>query len=99
MRALHRLISGFEFRRSVAFEKFKHRDRPSAILRNGRLADGESAGLTDYRRAMAWAVSLRAKLAMVFGVIDILGATPGPVLARQHRQCGLCLGLDLFRSS
>ena len=24
LRALHRLISGFEFRRSVAFEKFQH---------------------------------------------------------------------------
>lgn len=83
LRALHRLISGFEFRRSVAFEKFQHRDRLSAILRDGRLADGEGADLADYHRAMARAVSLRAKLARVFDDIDILlaPAAPGPALA------------------
>ncbi|MGB1007140.1 MAG: amidase family protein, partial [Thalassobaculaceae bacterium] len=83
LRALHRLISGFEFRRSVAFEKFQHRDRLSAILRDGRLADGEGADLADYHRAMARAVSLRAKLAAVFDEIDILLAppAPGPALA------------------
>lgn len=81
--ALHRLISGYEFRRSIAFERVHHLDRLSAVLRDGRLADGERMSLGAYRAALREAWELRARLARAFEGVDIL-ITPsaaGPALA------------------
>ena len=80
LRALHRLISGFEFRRSVAFEKF-HRVELSAILRDGQLADGEAATLVDYHQAMARAASRAPNWRRSSTRSTSSGAAPGPALA------------------
>jgi len=81
--ALHRLISGYEFRRSIAFERVHHRESLSAVLREGRLADGERMSRSAYRDALREAGELRARLAQAFEAVDIL-ITPsaaGPALA------------------
>jgi len=80
---LHRLISGYEFRRSIAFERVHHLDQLSAVLRNGRLADGQRMDRSAYRSALAEVHELRARLARAFETVDIL-ITPsaaGPALA------------------
>ena len=81
--ALHRLISGYEFRRSIAFERVHHRESLSAVLREGRLADGERMSRAAYRDALRETGALRARLAQAFEAVDIL-ITPsaaGPALA------------------
>ena len=37
---LHIDISGYEFKRSISYERFNKYDELSDILRNGRLSDG-----------------------------------------------------------
>ncbi len=71
---LHRLISGYEFRRSIAFERIRHWDRLSPILREGRLADGEGVGSREYQSAVREVAALRTNVAQAFRQVDILVA-------------------------
>jgi len=48
---LFRVISGFEFSRTVAWERFNRLDELSAMLREGRMRDGLKASYADYRQA------------------------------------------------
>ena len=80
---LHRVISGYEFRRSIAFERIHHLDRLSPILREGRLADGHGVGVGEYQSALREAAALRVRLARTFSEVDILvsPSAPGPAPA------------------
>ena len=82
LRELHRLISGFEFRRSIAFERIRHLDELSAVLREGRLADGQELDSRGYQKAIQEAAALRIRVAEVFQSVDILvspsAAGPAP---------------------
>lgn len=77
---LHRLISGFEFRRSIAFERTRHLNQLSAILREGRLADGQELDIRGYQAAIQETALLRTRLAEVFKEVDIIvsPSAPGP---------------------
>lgn len=79
---LHRMISGYEFRRSIAFERYRHLGQLSAVLREGRLADGHQVDNATYQKAIIEVAELRLKLAQAFGDVDILitpvAAGPAP---------------------
>ena len=79
---LHRLISGYEFRRSIAFERIHHLDRLSSVLREGRLADGHQVDNREYQGAIQEVTALRGQLAQTFEEVDILvspsAAGPAP---------------------
>lgn len=79
---LHRLVSGYEFRRSIAFERLNHFDRLSPILREGRLADGAELDAAGYQRAVREVQELRTRLAGAFVAVDVLvtpsAAGPAP---------------------
>ena len=72
LQVLHRLTSGYEFRRSIAFERTNHLDRLSSVLRNGRLADGERVHRREYQSAIQELAGLRVGLAQAFGEVDIV---------------------------
>ena len=80
---LHRLISGYEFRRSIAFERLHHLDELSAVLREGRLADGHMVDVREYQNAILEVADLRLRLAKTFADVDILvcPSATGPALA------------------
>jgi Asp-tRNA(Asn)/Glu-tRNA(Gln) amidotransferase A subunit family amidase len=69
---LFRLISGYEFRRSIAFERTRHFDQLSAVLREGRLADGHQVDNVTYQKAIREVAELRLMLAQKFNDVDIL---------------------------
>jgi len=48
---LFRVISGFEFARTVSWERLNRAEALSAVLREGRMKDGMEATYDDYRRA------------------------------------------------
>jgi len=48
---LFRIISGFEFSRTVSWERFNWLGELSAVLREGRMKDGLEASYEDYRKA------------------------------------------------
>jgi Asp-tRNA(Asn)/Glu-tRNA(Gln) amidotransferase A subunit family amidase len=75
---LHRQISGYEFRRSIAFERIHHLDQLSPVLRDGRLADGHRVDNHEYQSAVQEVTKLRSQLAQTFANIDIL-VTPSAV--------------------
>ena len=79
---LHRAISGYEFRRSIAFERIHHLERLSPILREGRLADGHGVGNGEYQSALREVTALRMQVARTFTEVDILvspsAAGPAP---------------------
>lgn len=69
---LQRTISGYEFKRSIAFERLRHFDSLSKILREGRLADGVRVSASEYQAAIREVASLRLRLADLFNDVDIL---------------------------
>lgn len=79
---LHRMISGYEFRRSIAFERYRHLDQLSAVLREGRLADGHQVDNATYQKMIQEVAELRVKVAQTFSEVDILitpvAAGPAP---------------------
>lgn len=79
---LHQLISGYEFRRSIAFERFHHLDQLSPVLREGRLADGHQVDNREYQSAIREVAALRMQLAQTFADVDVLitpsAAGPAP---------------------
>ncbi len=79
---LQRLISGYEFKRSIAFERFRHFDRLSQILREGRLADGERVSSGEYQNALVELARLKFRMTEIFSEVDIIvfpsAAGPAP---------------------
>ena len=78
---LHRLISGYEFRRSIAFERFHHVDDLSRILREGRLADGVELNPASYQSALQERTRIQAQVSCkAFSTVDVLvgPAASGP---------------------
>ena len=69
---LHRLISGYEFRRSIAFERLQHFDALSAILREGRLADGRELDNRGYQALILEVAEYQMRIAEKFQNVDIL---------------------------
>ncbi len=69
---LHRLISGYEFRRAIAFERIHHLDQLSPVLREGRLSDGHRVDIQEYQSAVHEVSILRSQLAQTFANVDIL---------------------------
>ena len=80
---LHRVISGYEFQRSIAFERIHHLHRLSPILREGRLADGQTVDNGEYQSAVREVTALRAQVARTFAEVDIVvsPSAPGPAPA------------------
>lgn len=77
---LHRIISGFEFRRSIAHERFHHFDQLSHGLRMGRLADGETTALSVYQSARSEVAHRRARIESMMEELDffVTLSAPGP---------------------
>ena len=79
---LHRLISGYEFRRSIASERLQHLDQLSAVLRDGRLADGRELDNRGYQEALREVAELRNAVTEAFQDTDVIvtpsAATPAP---------------------
>lgn len=79
---LHRLISGYEFGRSIAHERTRYLDQLSAVLREGRLADGREVDSRRYPNLIREAAALRVSLAEAFIGVDVLvspsAAGPAP---------------------
>lgn len=68
----HRWISSYEFVRNFTYEIEHHRDRISAMLREGRIAHGRSCTEAQYRCAQRLAGAARANLDALFGPHDVL---------------------------
>ena len=79
---LHRLISGYEFGRSIAYERTRHLNQLSTVLREGRLADGREVDSRRYPDLIREVAALRATLAEALKVVDIMispsAAGPAP---------------------
>ena len=69
---LHRLISGYEFRRSIADERINHEKKLSKVLREGRLADGHTTTNREYQLAIQELTRVKLALRNIFLDIDIL---------------------------
>ncbi len=69
---LHRLISGYEFRRSIADERVNHENKLSRVLREGRLADGHTTTNQEYQMAIKELTHVKLALGKIFLEIDIL---------------------------
>jgi amidase len=69
---LQRSISGYEFKRSIAFERFRHFDSLSRILREGRLADGERVSAAEYQAALMNLARLKFRMTEIFSEVDII---------------------------
>ena len=79
---LHRLISGYEFSRSIADERITHEKKLSRELREGRLADGHTTTNREYQLAIQELTRVKLALAKIFLDIDILvmPSAKGPAL-------------------
>jgi Asp-tRNA(Asn)/Glu-tRNA(Gln) amidotransferase A subunit family amidase len=80
---LHRAMSGFEFKRSIAFERIHHFDELSQILREGRLADGNEVDVGQYQAMIQEVADIRLRLRDTFNEVDALiaPAAAGPAPA------------------
>ena len=79
---LHIDISGYEFKRSISFERFNHYDQLSEILRNGRLNDGYNVTNDLYRKALKELNILKNKMDLIFDDFDLIitPSAPGEAL-------------------
>ena len=71
----HRLISGFEFARNLAWEVEHHWEEISATLRNGRLTDGLTCSYATYFEARSLAERCRQQIGPIQEHYDILLTT------------------------
>ena len=67
-----RVISSYEFRRSIADERINHGTQLSMVLREGRLAQGNQITNREYQKAIQELISIKLALAQFFLGIDIL---------------------------
>ena len=69
---LHLDISGYEFKRSISFERFNHYDELSDQLRNGRLNDGYQVTNKHYKIALKKLSILKHETDLIFNNIDMI---------------------------
>jgi Asp-tRNA(Asn)/Glu-tRNA(Gln) amidotransferase A subunit family amidase len=79
---LHLDISGYEFKRSISFERFNHYDELSDQLRNGRLNDGYQVTNKHYKIALKKLSILKHETDLIFNDIDMIitPSAPGEAL-------------------
>ena len=79
---LHLDISGYEFKRSISFERFNHYDELSDQLRNGRLNDGYQVTNEHYKIALKKLSVLKHETDLIFNDIDMIitPSAPGEAL-------------------
>jgi Asp-tRNA(Asn)/Glu-tRNA(Gln) amidotransferase A subunit family amidase len=75
---LFRTISGFEFSRTVSWERFNRLGALSAVLRDGRMKDGLQASYADYRQATRRLERLRLEADDVLDGYDVLITPSAP---------------------
>jgi Asp-tRNA(Asn)/Glu-tRNA(Gln) amidotransferase A subunit family amidase len=75
---LFRLISGFEFSRTVSWERFNRLGALSAVLREGRMKDGLDASYGEYRKATRRLDRLRLDVDDVLDGYDVLITPSAP---------------------
>jgi len=75
---LFRTISGFEFSRTVSWERFNRLGSLSAVLREGRMKDGLEASYADYRQATRRLERLRLEADVVLDGYDVLITPSAP---------------------
>ncbi len=69
---LHSVISGFEFSRTIAWERINHNEKLSNPLREGRMADGLNTSYKEYRKYTNILEKLRLKNDDFIGQYDVL---------------------------
>ena len=69
---LHSVISGFEFSRTIAWERINHNEKLSNPLREGRMADGLNTSYKEYRKYTNILENLRLKNDDFIGQYDVL---------------------------
>ena len=79
---LHLDISGYEFKRSISFERFNYLDQLSDQLRNGRLNDGYQVSNKNYQLALKDLSILKNQIDTVFDETDLIitPSAPGEAL-------------------
>jgi amidase len=79
---LHLDISGYEFKRSISYERFNHFNDLSDQLRNGRLRDGYKVTNELYKIALNELKVLRHNVDLMFNDIDLIitPSAPGEAL-------------------
>jgi amidase len=75
---LFRTVSGFEFSRTVSWERFNRAGELSAVLREGRMKDGLEASYEDYRQATRRLERLRLESDQVLDGYDVLITPSAP---------------------
>ena len=80
--ALHLDISGYEFKRSISYERFNYYDQLSDQLRNGRLNDGYQVSNKNYQLALKDLSILKNQIDAVFDKTDLIitPSAPGEAL-------------------
>ncbi|MDA0655440.1 MAG: amidase [Proteobacteria bacterium] len=80
--ALHTTIAGFEFARTVAWERLNRLDQLSSDLRDGRMQNGVNTSYEDYRKATMRLEHLKMEVDAALGEVDavICPAAPGEAL-------------------
>jgi amidase len=73
-----RKVSGFEFARVMAYERLNHRDKLSAALLDGRVADGLACGYEEYRAARKVVHAYRRRLCAALEGVDVLLTPSAP---------------------
>jgi amidase len=71
-------VSGYEFARCMAHERFAHADRLSRALLDGRVADGLVCDHAGWRAGLAVLAEHRRRLADRFGDLDLLITPSAP---------------------
>jgi Asp-tRNA(Asn)/Glu-tRNA(Gln) amidotransferase A subunit family amidase len=74
----NRTISGFEFARTLAHERFNALSELSPILRDGRMADGLHASFGEYLEGLAQLEKLRAEHDALVATVDVIVTPPAP---------------------
>ena len=72
------MVSGYEFARTLAFERAHHYDQLSPILRDGRMADGLRATYGEYVLGARTLERLRLVLEAALADFDVLITPPAP---------------------
>ena len=70
----HRVVSSYELARVMATERALHGDLISAVMREGKIAEGLALGLTDYVQAQEHLEVARQASREIFGGLDVIAA-------------------------
>ena len=72
------IVSGYEFARTLAFERNRHYEQLSPVLRDGRMADGLRVTYAEYAAAQTRLAKARNQLDHAFHNVDLVLTPPGP---------------------